>query len=160
MLDDDVLLRIDGLVATALSLTFSDLVDFTEADQVRDVRRLGAKRGGDAVSLSALLRRAAVSSEARYITLHAGADDFHASIPLAAVRENALVIYQLEGAPLAESAGGPIRFFIPDHAACHTAEIDECANVKFVDRIELLSERGFDNRPQDEVEHARLHKSN
>ncbi len=160
MNDDDVLLRVDGLVATTLSLTFGDLVDFSEADQVRDVRRLGAKRGGDAVSLSALLQRAGFSPEARYITLHAAADDFHASVPLEAVCDNALVIYQLDGTPLPASAGGPIRFFIPDHAACHTAEIDECANLKFVDRIELSSVRGYDNRPQDEVEHARLHKSN
>ena len=151
-------LRIDGLVTTPLALTFADLAEFAEADQVRDVRKLGAKRGGDAVRLTALLDRAAIHADAQYITLHAEADDFHASIPLDAVRERGVVIYQQDGAPLPTSAGGPFRFFIPDHAACKTADIDECANVKFVGRIELSRARGYDNRPQDEAEHAKLHQ--
>ncbi|MDZ4783674.1 MAG: molybdopterin-dependent oxidoreductase [Planctomycetia bacterium] len=151
-------LRVDGLVERALALNFDDLRALPEADQVRDVRRLGAKRGGDAVGLATILRLAGASSEAQYITLHAGADDFHASVPLSSVSDKAVLIYQQDGAPLPAAAGGPFRFFIPDHAACRTAEIDECANVKFVDRIELTRERGFDNRPQDETEHAKLHE--
>ena len=58
----------------------------------------------------------------------------------------ASVIYELDGEPLPISAGGPIRFYIPDHAACHTAEVDECANVKFVDLIELSTGKGLDTR--------------
>ena len=83
--------------------------------------------------------------------------DIASHITLDAVRERAILIYELDGRPLAESAGGPVRLLIPDYAACKTAEVDECANVKFVDRIELTAERGFDNRPQDESEHAKLH---
>jgi hypothetical protein len=67
------------------------------------------------------------------------------------------VIYREGGQPLPEKAGGPVRFFIPDFAACHTHEIDECANVKFVDRLELTAAKGFDNRPHDGDEHAALH---
>lgn len=151
-------LRVDGLVERALTLNFEELSALPEPEQVRDVRRLGAKRGGDAIGLSTILRLAGASSEAQYITLHAAADDFHASIPLSAVQDSAVVIYRLNGAPLAAFAGGPFRFFIPNPAACRTAEIDECANVKFVDRIELTRERGFDNRPTDESEHAKLHQ--
>ena len=77
--------------------------------------------------------------------------------PLDAVIDKALVIYRLDGQPLPEKAGGPVRFFIPDFAACQTHEIDECANVKFVDRLELTAEKGFDNRPHDGDEHAALH---
>jgi len=94
----------------------------------------------------------------RYLTLHASNDDFHASIPLDSVRDRAILIYRLNGQPLPLSAGGPLRFFIPDFAACHTQEVDECANVKFVDRIELSQERGQDNRPSEEEEHAKLHE--
>lgn len=150
-------LHLDGLVTALRSWSWAELAAIDEAQQVRDVRQLGAKRPGDAVRLSALLESAGVLPEAQFITLHAAADDFHASVPLLAVRERAVVIYQLDGAPLAKSAGGPFRFFIPDHAACQTHEIDDCANVKFVDRIELSRERGRDNRPHDEAEHARLH---
>jgi DMSO/TMAO reductase YedYZ molybdopterin-dependent catalytic subunit len=120
---------------------------------------LDAKRKGRAVTLAGLLALAQPRPAARYMSVHATADDFHASIPLDAVRARAVLIYQLEGRPLPASAGGPVRLLIPDFAACHTAEVDECANVKFVDRIELTAERGFDNRPHDEVAHAELHRA-
>jgi len=108
--------------------------------------------------LAGLLDRVRPKSSVRYLTLHASADDFHASIPLESVRDRALVIYGLDGQPLPLAAGGPVRFYIPDFAACHTSEIDECANVKFVDRIEFSSRRGHDTRPHDEQQHAALHQ--
>lgn len=151
-------LTIDGEVNRPLTLSFDDLSNINPAGQVIDVSRLDAKRSGDAVRLAALLQMAGVKPSARYLTLHASADDFHASIPLDAVRERAVLIYRLEDGPLPIKSGGPVRFFIPDFAACHTSEIDECANVKFVDRIELSAERGHDNRPSEEEEHARLHQ--
>lgn len=151
-------LIIDGEVDRTLALSFDDLSKIDPAQQVIDVSRLDAKRAGDAVRLAAVLQMAGVKPAARYLTLHASADDFHASIPLDAVRDEAVLIYRLNGQPLPAKSGGPVRFFIPDFAACHTAEIDECANVKFVDRIELSAERGRDNRPSEEEEHARLHQ--
>jgi DMSO/TMAO reductase YedYZ molybdopterin-dependent catalytic subunit len=152
------LLQIAGDVANPISLGFSELASLADAFQVIDVSRIDPKRKGDAVKLSGLLELVRPSSSVRYLTLHASTDDFHASIPLAAVRDSAILIYRLDGQPLPVSAGGPVRFFIPDFAACHTSEIDECANVKFVDRIELTSGPGRDNRPHDEKQHAELHE--
>ena len=152
------LLKIDGEVDQPGTLTFDDLAAFPAAAQIADVSRIDAKRKGDAVKLSALLDRVQPKPSAKYLTLHASADDFHASIPLEAVRERAIVIYRLEGTPLPSSAGGPLRFYIPDFAACHTGEIDECANVKFVDRMEFTAMPGQDNRPHDADEHAALHE--
>jgi DMSO/TMAO reductase YedYZ molybdopterin-dependent catalytic subunit len=151
-------LRIDGEVETPAALSFADLSAIAETFQVRDVSRLDPKRKGDAVKLAGLLERVRPKPAVRYLTLHSSTDDFHASIPLEAVRERAILIYRLDGQELPSSAGGPVRFFIPDFAACHTSEIDECANVKFVDRIELSADRGHDNRPLDEKEHADLHQ--
>jgi DMSO/TMAO reductase YedYZ molybdopterin-dependent catalytic subunit len=151
-------LTLDGDVASPATLSFADLAALEASFQVVDVSRLDPKRRGDAVRLAGLLERVKPKPSARYLTLHASKDDFHASIPLDAVRASAILIYRLDGQPLPESAGGPIRFFIPDFAACHTAEIDECANVKFVDRIELTAEKGFDNRPHDGAEHEELHR--
>jgi DMSO/TMAO reductase YedYZ molybdopterin-dependent catalytic subunit len=151
-------LVIEGDVEAPASLTFDALSKLPESFQVRDVDRLDAKRQGDAVKFSALLALVRPRAGVRYLTLHASNDDFHASIPLDSVRDRAILIYRLNGQPLPQSAGGPLRFFIPDFAACHTAEVDECANVKFVDRIELSVERGQDNRPQDEQSHAKIHK--
>jgi DMSO/TMAO reductase YedYZ molybdopterin-dependent catalytic subunit len=151
-------LIIDGEVEQPATLTFHDLAGLDGAFQVTDVSRIDPKRQGDAVTLVGLLDRVSPQPGAKYLTLHSSSDDFHASIPLDAVRERAILIYRLNGAPLPTSAGGPVRFFIPDFAACHTSEIDECANVKFVDRIELSSRRGIDNRPHDAQEHAELHE--
>jgi DMSO/TMAO reductase YedYZ molybdopterin-dependent catalytic subunit len=152
------LLTIDGDVESPVTLSFDDLADMPDAIQVLDVSRIDAKRAGDAVTLLGLLERARPKAIAKYLTLHASADDFHASIPLDVVRERAIVIYRLNGEPLPAKAGGPLRFYIPDFAACHTSEIDECANVKFVDRIELSATPGKDNRPHDAQEHAELHE--
>jgi hypothetical protein len=107
--------------------------------------------------LAAILRLSGASAEATHLGLHGTRDDFHASIPLRAVADRAVVIFAVGDEPLPAADGGPFRFYIPDHAACHSAEIDECANVKFLDRIELTSTKGFDNRPQDDEAHARLH---
>jgi DMSO/TMAO reductase YedYZ molybdopterin-dependent catalytic subunit len=109
------------------------------------------------VTLESVLRRAGPTAAANYLTLHASADNFHASVPLAAVRGEGIVVYRLDGSPLPVRNGGPIRFLIKDPAACHTDELDDCANVKFVDRIELTAGKGLDTRPETEDEHERLH---
>lgn len=152
-------LRVEGRVARPATWTFEQLRQLEDAAQVSDVRTLGAKRAGAAVRLERLLAPLGVDAAVTHIGLHGTRDNFHASIPLEPIRDRALVVYALEDQPLPVAAGGPFRFFIPDHAACHLHEIDECANVKFLDRIELTAGKGFDNRPQDDDEHARLHAS-
>jgi DMSO/TMAO reductase YedYZ molybdopterin-dependent catalytic subunit len=150
-------LTVDGDVEAPATFSHDDLAALGSEFQIHDVSRLDPKRHGTAVTLVGLLARVRPKPSARYLTLHAARDDFHASIPLEAVRDRAVLIYRLAGEPLPESAGGPVRFFIPDFAACHTSEVDECANVKFVDRLEFSTQRGHDNRPQDEAEHTALH---
>ena len=152
-------LRIDGAVEQPLDLTFADLQAFPEADQVRDVSRFHPKRPGDAVLLESLLARVRPTTGASYLTLHSTRDQFHASVPLQAIRAEGLVVYQLNDEPLPEKLGGPIRFLIRNPAACHTDELDDCANVKFVDRIELTVGKGVDNRPETDEDHDHLHAS-
>lgn len=154
----DVVLTIDGQVERPRRLTLADLAGIDTAYQVPDVSRLVPARQGAAVKLEGLLQLVGVRPGADYLTLHASRDDFHASIPLSAVRDQALLIYRLGDGPLPVEAGGPLRFLIRDPAACRTREVDECASVKFVDRLEITRGRGFDNRPADESEHAALHR--
>ena len=151
------LLTVEGLVANRRQLSFADLAAIDSRHQIADVSRIAPGKQGQAVTLAGILELAQPQPAAKYLCLHSTADNFHASIPLAAVRDKAIVIYAQEGQPLPAKAGGPVRFFIPDHHACHTHEIDECANVKFVDTIELTAEAGYDNRPHDEQQHAELH---
>jgi DMSO/TMAO reductase YedYZ molybdopterin-dependent catalytic subunit len=152
------MLSITGECEQPRDLTFDDLVSISQQHQVPDVSRIVPGRKGDAVRFEGILQVVKPKETAKYLGLHSSTDNFHASIPLAAVIDRALVIYRLDGQPLPVKAGGPVRFFIPDFAACHTDEIDECANVKFVDRIELTAEKGFDNRPHDGAEHEELHR--
>lgn len=153
-----VLLKIDGEVERPAELSFADFAALWAEHQIIDVSRIDPKRKGDAVTLAGLLQLVQPKPGGIYLGLHASTDNFHASIPLSAVVDRAFVIYRLDGQPLPTKAGGPVRFYIPDFAACHTHEIDECANVKFVDHIELTSTKGFDNRPHDAQEHEALHQ--
>jgi DMSO/TMAO reductase YedYZ molybdopterin-dependent catalytic subunit len=150
-----ILLRVDGEVQRPLSLTFDDLAAIPERV---DVSHHVPGRTGEAVLLDAILILAGAKPSAVYLTLHSGRDDFHASIPLMAVRDRAMVVFRRDGKPLPAEQDGPLRFLIPDCSNCHTSEIDECANVKHVDHIELGAVRGRDNRPSDEAEHAQLHQ--
>ena len=152
-----VVLMIDGEVKSPRSFTYADLAEIDACHQIQDVSQMEPTRAGHAVRLEGLLQLVHTHQRATFLGLHSDYDNFHASIPLAEIRDRAILIYRLAGQPLPRSKGGPVRFFIPDHASCNTDEIDECANVKFVDHIEITSEKGFDNRPQDEQEHAKLH---
>jgi DMSO/TMAO reductase YedYZ molybdopterin-dependent catalytic subunit len=159
IMDQAVLLRIGGAVEQPLDLLYEDLAGLPEEDQVRDVARFHPGRQGDGVWLEALLRRARPRAEANYLTLHADRDDFHVSIPLAAVRGEGVVVFRKGAERLGADQGGPVRFLIRDPAACHTDELDDCANVKYLSRIELTVRRGRDTRPADEGAHAALHQS-
>ncbi len=151
-------LRITGEIARAQELSQADLAALPAEFQVPDVRVVAPIRPGTAIRLASLLDLVEPAADVKYLTLHASADDFHASIPLDQVRDKGLLIYALDGQPLAPAKGGPFRFFIPEYLECHSAEIDECANVKYVDHIELTSNRGHDNRPHDDAAHAALHQ--
>ena len=111
------------------------------------------------MTLNSILERADPKPSATYLTLHATTDDFAASVLLEAVRDGGIIVYQLDGTALLVSSGGPIRFLIRDPAACHTGELDDCAIVKFVDRIELTTGKGRDTRSEDDQEHDKLHRA-
>jgi DMSO/TMAO reductase YedYZ molybdopterin-dependent catalytic subunit len=156
-MSEAVLLIIDGAVEHPLRLTYSDLERLPDSEHVYDVSRFHPTRRGDGVLLESLLARAAVKPAADYLTLHADRDDFHVSIPLAPVRGQGILVYRIGADRLSAADGGPIRFLIRDPSACHTGELDECANVKYLSRIELTERRGRDTRPADEGAHAVLH---
>lgn len=145
-MNKDVCVRIGGEVEQPLELSHGDFAAFGEEAQVRDVSRLDARRQGDAVTLESLLQRVGPTESATHLTLKSSTDGFSASVPLEAVRGRGALIYQIESRPLTQSEGGPIRFFISDSAACRTGELDDCANVKFIDEISLTSGKGTDTR--------------
>jgi hypothetical protein len=156
-MDAPIILKIDGEVERPVQLTLSDLAEIDQAFQVVDVSRIDPQRQGDAVTLNGVLQLVGVKPTARYLGLHAALDDFHASVPLEPILDRAFFIYQIAGQGLDDKQGGPVRFYIRDFAECRMDELDECANVKFLDHVEFTTERGFDNRPTDDQAHADLH---
>jgi DMSO/TMAO reductase YedYZ molybdopterin-dependent catalytic subunit len=156
-MSDEIILKIDGKVARPLRLTFTDLANLPESAQVHDVSRFHPTRKGDGANFDAVLDQAGVLPTANYLTLHADRDDFHVSVPLEPLRGQGILVYRLGPDALGIEHGGPIRFLIRDPAACHTDQLDECANVKYLSRIELTERRGRDTRPADEQAHEELH---
>lgn len=152
------LLTIDGLVASPQAWTLQDMQSLPPEIQIPDVSEKIPDRKGVGVTLQGILNLVKPTIDDFWITFHASHDDFSSSIPAdPTVIDTGVVIYALEGAALPVEKGGPTRFVIPNPAACQTAELDECANVKFLDRIEITAERGRDTRPTNEDEHAALH---
>src|SRR5262245_4086987 len=100
-----IVLTLAGEVDVPRSLTFADLAAIPAEHQIVDVSRLVPGRKGDAVKLAGLLALVQPKGTAKWLGLHAARDDFHASIPLDAVADKALVIYRLDSQPLPDKAG-------------------------------------------------------
>ena len=134
-IDDETHLRIEGAVSAPVSLDYADLCALPE--QVKDIGTLVPGRGGGGVWLRSALDAAGASASAAFVTLGAADGRFALSLPLSAVRDRGVLVYQLNDAPLPASQGGPVRIYIVDAAVCGgvTADegaevIDACANVK------------------------------
>ena len=138
-------LTIDGEVASPASFDRDTLNRLSAESSIEDVSQLDANRSGKAVTLAGLLDLAAPTSEATHVTLHSD-DGFSASLAIADVRDLGIVLFEQDGKPLDSRFGGPFRFLIPNAAECKTAELDACANVKHLVRIELTAGVGRDTR--------------
>src|SRR6185295_18253896 len=97
-------------------------------------------KAGRAVKLSALLARARPGGTARYLNVSSIDPKFAISLPISEIADRAVVVYELDGAPLAANKGGPFRLLVPGHP-------DECVNVKQLASIELSDKPGRDTRP-------------
>jgi 2-dehydropantoate 2-reductase len=120
-----------------------------ERHQVADVGALVAGKRGRAVTLKGLLEETPPLAGARWLNVLSSDRGFAVSVPLEEVGE-ALVVYELDGAPLPPKDGGPFRLVVPGHA-------DACVHVKALGSLELAAGPGRDTRPQDDAEHAKLH---
>jgi hypothetical protein len=148
------LLRIEGDVQHACSLSFADLAILPH--QVLDISQLIPGREGGGVRLQAILDKVAPTTAAEYITLQSTDGKFSASVPLAAVRD-AIVVYRLGDEPLPAKKGGPFRFLIPHVESCAIGGVDACANVKFLGLLQLSQQPGKDNRPTSTPAHIEHH---
>jgi len=149
-------LTIDGSVNTELSLTYDEISSRPDLKPSVTIDLSGRPSSG--IPFQNLLKVTGVQQPATHVTLHAEYDSFSASVPLSAVQD-AIVIYEINGSPIDISKGGPFRFYIPNAAECAIGEVDECANVKYLNRIELTVGPGKDTRPKTKRAHKELHEN-
>jgi DMSO/TMAO reductase YedYZ molybdopterin-dependent catalytic subunit len=128
-------LRVDGLVAQPLALSLSE-VDALErhthtADFVCEEGWMTPDQQWDGIAVAALLGRAGVQPEARFLTVYAR--DFTVLLPLEEVLTGGAVLARrLNGTPLTPAHGAPLRLVAPGRAGFYS--------VKWVDRLEVLAE--------------------
>lgn len=126
------------IVVTTQTRAFTQEELASRTDLV-ELANFQASRTGRAVPVSALLG-AVELRDGDELILTSSADGFCATLPMAAAAEVGLIWFAGADGPLTKEQGGPFRFFIPNAAECKTAVLDNCANVKFVDRIEVRRE--------------------
>ncbi len=142
---DDWRLRVHGLVARELSLTYAELRALSKVEQWQTLICISNDTGGDyagnalwsGVPLGELLRRAGVQPDARRVFFRA-ADEYADGIPLTtALRPETLVVTEMNGAPLLPEHGFPARLLVPG--------VYGLKNVKWLQSIEVIDSerRGF-----------------
>ena len=117
------------------TLTTSDLAQAPAEHQVPDVGALVEGKSGAAVRFAALAELAGPDAGAKVVHVESSDGGFTANLPLEQALAGGLVLYHLDGEPLAPKFGGPFRLLFVDNEDCSV-------NVKFLGRVEFLSEPG------------------
>lgn len=135
-------LTVTGLVGLRLSLTAEDLSHLPFGKTVDDFRCeegwVVPEQAWEGPSVWTILERAGIDPEARFATFSAG--DFSITLDMQeTINPDTRLALWLNGEPIPEEHGGPCRLIVPGKA-CY-------ASVKWVDRIEVSSERPRDTAP-------------
>ena len=128
-----------GDVQTPIELSYDDLANIEGDAVVADVSTLVPNRSGAAVRLQHLIEQSQPDPQANTIRFIAN-DGYAVKLRLASILPVGLLVYSIDGQPLSEKQGGPTRLVIPNSAECHTAELDFCANIKALVKIEITKE--------------------
>lgn len=149
-------LEVTGLVENPLMLSYEDLKSLPVVEQYATLQCIDNKVGGDlignalwrGVRLRDVLERAGLKDGVIDIALRAS-DDYRDSIPLErALADGTILAYEMNGAPLTEAHGYPLRLIVPG--------IYGMKNVKWIKRIEPINfdlkgywqARGWDDRAE------------
>lgn len=120
---EDWRLKFTGAVAQPLILTFEDILAATGQDFYLTMECIGNPAGGNLIGnaqwtgtpLLPFLERVGVKPEATEFILH-GADSYETTLPVAEVmRPEVQLVYRMNGEPLTQEHGYPLRILIPGH---------------------------------------------
>ncbi len=123
------ILKIEGCISNPIDFTYADLEMIP--DPIDDIGPLLPGRSGSAIFVRRLLDSVTIDATVSEVVFHSADDEFFARIPLERTLANGILVYRMDGHPLPERMGGPLRLFVPETD-------DRCANVKNVVRIELI----------------------
>jgi DMSO/TMAO reductase YedYZ molybdopterin-dependent catalytic subunit len=145
----DYKLKVAGLVDQPFELTYDELVAMPPTKLTRDFQCVTGWRVSEVewkgVRLADLLDRAGVQAKATALRFHSFDGAYTESLTLSqARRADVIVAYQLEGSPLSDEHGGPVRLYV--------APMYGYKSCKWLDRIELTKDveegywevRGYD----------------
>lgn len=130
--------RIEGAVVQPVSFDRAAIAVLPEEHQM-DVAAVMPGMKGRGIRIQGLLDIPALAIEADHVVFHASDEKYSACLTLQQAREHGVLIYELEGAALPDTKGGPFRLVTPGLG-------DLCANVKGVARIEITKGPGRDTR--------------
>ncbi|MCB9896196.1 MAG: molybdopterin-dependent oxidoreductase [Planctomycetes bacterium] len=142
-------LKIQGEVEIEAQLSFDELLEFTQIEQTCDVHcvttwsLLGAVWRG--VRVSDIADRVKPTKRARHVIFEA-AHGYTANIDIEeALKPNVLVAYQINGRPLVQAHGSPVRSLVPDRYFWKSAKY--LTGIRFVERDErgYWEQRGYHN---------------
>jgi DMSO/TMAO reductase YedYZ molybdopterin-dependent catalytic subunit len=114
-------LAVSGEVERALTLSLSDIRALPAVEEMRTLECIGNPAGGELIGnavwkgarLADVLQRAGLRSAAIEIRLR-GADAYATSVPVAlATDRDCLLAYEMNGAPLPDKHGAPLRALLP-----------------------------------------------
>lgn len=130
--------RIEGAVVQPISFDRAAIAALPVEHQL-DIATVIPGMKGRGIRLKGLLDIPALAIEADHIAFHAADGKYSACLTLQQARDHGVLVYELDGAPLPDTKGGPFRLVTPGLG-------DLCANVKGVSRIEVTKGLGRDTR--------------
>ena len=132
-------LRIDGLVTRPMTLSLDDLTRiapdrFTWPFHCVTGWIVSGVRW-EGVAIATLMDLVGLESGAAYAVFHSADGVYRDALSLADVRRSgAALVYRMDGGPVSNLHGGPVRLFVPDMYGYKS--------VKWVDRLSFARERG------------------
>ncbi len=127
-------------IGSEVSIEFDRVkfVQFPHEYQVPDISEIIPGREGSGLKFRHLLESLKPeATEILKISLQASHDQFEKSIPWQLIPEEAVLVYQLHGEEIPLVQGGPFRLYVPGTVLCGQAELDNCVNIKHLDRIDV-----------------------
>lgn len=116
-------LKVGGLVDNPLTLTYDDLTALPAVEQYNTLECVSNNIGGDLMStakwkgvkLKDILSRAGVQGSATYVVFKCS-DQYDVGVPLSkGLEDGAILAYQMNGSPLPQSHGYPLRAIVPGY---------------------------------------------